>query len=197
MVMAPSFVIKQDLHHLNRGCTGPVSCLPAKIVEKPDALHRVGKAYLSDAPSQPGWNRVFDFFHIQVMWPQVSLADAHRHTAASTVSGRRCSLSICLRSHLDVLRAQLERQPVRPLHSDLLFSWGWQESWQKKGKLTRGQASSVMKHQSQRAGARERYVFFFKSVETSDHLLRFRSVVRGNFIPQKVHELVCIREEAC
>ena len=133
MVMAPSFVIKQDLHHLNRGCTRPVSCLPAKIVEKPDALHRVGEAYLSNAPSQPSWNRVFDFFHIQVMWPQVSLADAHRHTAATTVSGRRCSLSICLRSHLDVLRAQLERQPVRPLHSDLLFSWGWQESWQKKG----------------------------------------------------------------
>ena len=42
-----------------RRCTGPVSCLPFGVVEKPDGLNRGGEAYLSNAPSHPAGNASF------------------------------------------------------------------------------------------------------------------------------------------
>ena len=42
-----------------RQCTGPVSCLPVEVVEKPDGLLRGGEAYLPKALSHPAGNASF------------------------------------------------------------------------------------------------------------------------------------------
>ena len=42
-----------------RRCTGPVSCLPFEVVEKPNGLEEGVRLTLSNAPSHPAGNASF------------------------------------------------------------------------------------------------------------------------------------------
>jgi len=62
-----------------RRCTGPVSCLPSGVVERPNGLYRGGEAYLSNAPSHPAGNASFilSFLFHTVMFHGKKLVGPH------------------------------------------------------------------------------------------------------------------------
>ena len=77
---------------------------------------------------------------------QVPMAHAYRHSAASAVPSGRRSLSICVRAHLHVLRAELARQPVRPLHSRGMLSGIWRQGQSEEDKLRDCEEQELIPH---------------------------------------------------